>query len=363
MNKYIQEIRKRSQTLLIVEGSHEKNNLFWLIFKCFPELNIDMENVWIYGTNIYQLYEDIEKEYGENWNEEDIDLPYVVSRKKTPSNLRYKNDFTNIILVFDYERHDTFFSERKIVMMQNHFSDMTDMGKLYINYPMIESYQHFKAIPDVNYKDRKISVLLQPGKRYKELVRKESAIQNYVYFPHKLDDLLNKKIGIIDQETRQKCCEEVLDFSDKQHMEERLDQVLQNIPADAHKTTLKYQLKHWIDRANYANKGKTYWQYMRELLVKIIYYNACKANNIQNGVYFVKTEQYRDCFASLDPGIILDKQNKLSSADAGYIWVLNTSVFIVAEYNFSLVEKFGAAPATTTVKGSLQQVITISPKS
>lgn len=91
MNKYIQEIRKRSQTLLIVEGSHEKNNLFWLIFKCFPELNIVwkmfgfMERIYISFTKI------LKNEYGENWNEEDIDLPYVVSRKKTPSNLRYKN--------------------------------------------------------------------------------------------------------------------------------------------------------------------------------------------------------------------------------------------------------------------------------
>ena len=117
MNKYIQEVRRRSQTLLIVEGNHEKNDLFWLIFKSFPELNIDMENVWIYGTNIYQLYDDIEKEYGDNWDEEyvDIDLPYVVSRKKTPNNLRYKNDFTNIILVFDYERHDTFFQKEKLL--------------------------------------------------------------------------------------------------------------------------------------------------------------------------------------------------------------------------------------------------------
>lgn len=353
MNKYIQEVRRRSQTLLIVEGNHEKNDLFWLIFKCFPELNIDMENVWIYGTNIYQFYDDIEKEYGENWDEEDvdIDLPYVVSRKKTPDNLRYKNDFTNIILVFDYERHDTFFSKSKIAMMQKRFSDMTDMGKLYINYPMIESYQHLKTIPDADYKDRKIPVLLQPGKRYKELVRKESVIQPHVYFPHKLDDLLDKHFQITDLGIRQACCEDILNFSDRQNIDERLDQVLQNIPEDPRKKTLKFQLKHWIDRANYANEGKTYWQYMRDLFVKIIYYNICKASNIQKGVYLIKSEQYRESFESLDPGIILDKQNDFSSLDTGYIWVLNTSVFIVADYNFSLVEKFGITATGDDLQG------------
>ncbi|WP_448781965.1 hypothetical protein [Blautia sp.] len=31
---------------------------------------------------------------------------------------RHRNDFTNIILVFDYERHDPAFSEEKILEMQ-----------------------------------------------------------------------------------------------------------------------------------------------------------------------------------------------------------------------------------------------------
>ena len=70
MNSYRGEVRKRSQNLLIVEGHHEKNRLFWLIIKCFPEININMDEIWIYGTNIYQLYNDIVKEYGEECAEE-----------------------------------------------------------------------------------------------------------------------------------------------------------------------------------------------------------------------------------------------------------------------------------------------------
>ena len=114
MNKYQGKVRRRRQNLLIVEGKHEKNKLFWLIFKCFPEMAIDIDDVWIYGTNIYLLYDDIVKEYGEHWVEEndDIDLPFVISKKQFPDRLRYKEDFTNIILVFDYERHDLNFSEK-----------------------------------------------------------------------------------------------------------------------------------------------------------------------------------------------------------------------------------------------------------
>lgn len=35
---------------------------------------------------------------------------------------------------------------------------------------------------------------------------------------------------------------------------------------------------------------------------------------------------------------ILEKQNDFSGVEDGYIWVLNTCVFIVADYNFSLVK-------------------------
>lgn len=45
MNKYEGFDRKRRQNLLIVEGNHEKNKLFRLIFKCFPELDINMDDI------------------------------------------------------------------------------------------------------------------------------------------------------------------------------------------------------------------------------------------------------------------------------------------------------------------------------
>ena len=148
MNNYIGEARKRSQNLLIVEGKHEKDELFKLLFQCFPEMKISRDDIWIYGTNIYMLYDDIVKEYGEQWEKDDIDLPFVISKKQGMVPLRYKEDFTNIMLVFDYERHDTNFSEDKIIRMQKSFMDSTDMGKLYINYPMVESLKYTKQMPD-----------------------------------------------------------------------------------------------------------------------------------------------------------------------------------------------------------------------
>lgn len=122
-------MRKRGQTLLIVEGNHEKNKLFQLIFRSFPELSICMDDVWIYGTNIYVLYDEIVKAYGESWREDDIDLPLLISTQKDGPK-RYKDDFTNIFLVFDYERHDPNFSEQKIHGLQAYFADAYDNSTL-----------------------------------------------------------------------------------------------------------------------------------------------------------------------------------------------------------------------------------------
>lgn len=45
MNEYADETRKRGRSLLVVEGNHERNKLFWLIFQCFPEININMDDI------------------------------------------------------------------------------------------------------------------------------------------------------------------------------------------------------------------------------------------------------------------------------------------------------------------------------
>lgn len=339
MNEYAHEARKRHRTLLIVEGNHEKNKLFWLLFKCFPEIDVDMEDVWIYGTNIYMLYADILKEYGtERLNkEDDIDLPFVISKKQHRDSLCYKEDFTNILLVFDYERHDVNFSESKILEMQKCFCDAADMGKLYLNYPMIESYQHLKAFPDAEYEERKVPVSLQPGKKYKALVGTETVIGKKVKFPQKIGRLLERQLGISDEQTRWEYCNAILSISSEHDVDSRLQELLRNIVEDSRQETIKNKLKDWIIKSGYLHTGQTYWQHMRGIFKTVIYHNICKASKIQNGRYQVGEDSYKACFEQLELTEILKVQNQCSrDADSGYIWVLNTCVFLAADYNFAL---------------------------
>lgn len=337
MNNYAVEARKRNQSLLIVEGKHEKNILFWLIFKCFPEMNIDIDNIWIYGTNIYKLYEDIAREYGNDWAKEnvDIDLPFVISRREQREKFSYKNDFTNIILVFDYERHDPAFSEEKILEMQGYFADSTDMGKLYLNYPMIESYLHLKSIPDEEYMIRKIPVSFQPGSRYKNLVKSESVIERLVEFPHRIDDLLaGERYQVIDAEKRSECCEKILEISDSKQ-EKELEEILHIVEEEKKEKTLRYQLKDWISKMGYTQKNMTYWSYMREIFQEVVCHNIRKAGRVQKD----SERNLKKIFDNLDLSVILNTQNEASADEkVGFIWVLSTCVFLIPDFNFKLVD-------------------------
>lgn len=130
----------------------------------------------------------------------------------------------------------------------------------------------------------------------------------------------------------------ILDFSDAEYVEEELQNILQNVITDDRQKTLKYQLKDWINRVGYVNRRQSYWQFVRDLFIEIIFHNICKANRIQKDVYDIDLEQYRKCFEDLDLVTILKKQNAFSDEETGFIWVLNTCVFVVADYNFSLVQ-------------------------
>ncbi|MEG2094100.1 MAG: hypothetical protein RRY80_07290 [Lachnospiraceae bacterium] len=82
MNKYDWfQPRKRNRNLLIVEGNHEKNKLISILLKVYPRIDIEMKDIVIYHTNIYQLYDEIVKEYDEEWDKDDVDLPLIVGRK------------------------------------------------------------------------------------------------------------------------------------------------------------------------------------------------------------------------------------------------------------------------------------------
>ena len=46
----------------------------------------------------------------------------------------------------------------KITEMASYFVESSDMGKLYLNYPMVEAYYHMKSIPDPEFDSYTVSL-------------------------------------------------------------------------------------------------------------------------------------------------------------------------------------------------------------
>lgn len=183
--------------LLIVEGAKTEPKLFKRIQSLLNVNNEDFEII-SFNTNIYFLYK-IMKSNDFNLNIVDL-LKELHPDKKNILN----NNFIYIYLIFDLDAHHTRKEETrnikevvndnliKINEMINHFNDETDptIGKLYINYPMIESFKDCNSFFDKEYKNTSIDISLLS--RYKEIVSRKK-ISN-IRIEEIKDEELNKLI-------------------------------------------------------------------------------------------------------------------------------------------------------------------------
>ena len=81
-------------------------------------------------------------------------------------------DYNDIFIVFDLDPHAICKEFSKIRALASFFTDSSDMGRLFINYPMMQSYKHLKCLPDTEYIDREVDIT--QIKNYKKLVGQEA---------------------------------------------------------------------------------------------------------------------------------------------------------------------------------------------
>ena len=133
------------------------------IFKKFKEhLGISNETITsVFCKNIYQLFEEIKK---------DDFLDIFMLLKDNPKNENLKNYdrsmFSQIFLFFDYDGHDNYANDNNLIKMLEFFNEETNNGKLYINYPMVESLKHINDFK--TFKDLKVECKINI--KYKNLV-------------------------------------------------------------------------------------------------------------------------------------------------------------------------------------------------
>lgn len=165
-----------SNVLLLFEGAVRENQYYKVIKKALEGKINSNVNFYCYKTNIYVLYDEISKDPS-------LDIVFLLReralKQKDIENYEMLSNtsFGEIYLIFDLDPQDANYSENVIQAMLNLFDNETEHGKLYLNYPMIESFKHFETIPDPNYNSYKIKI--SDCNAYKNIVSKLTCIDDY----------------------------------------------------------------------------------------------------------------------------------------------------------------------------------------
>lgn len=160
-----------NKVLFIVEGdSDEVKFLKNMLEKCFAQQNFQ---IYSYKTNIHVLAQVLYNDYPD-FEDDEIDIKLVLRSSEQNEYKReiLSQEYRDVFLIFDFDpQHDTphFDTVRR---MLSFFSDSTDRGKLFINYPMMQSFKHFCVLPDDTFAYRKVN--REQISHYKELVGNES---------------------------------------------------------------------------------------------------------------------------------------------------------------------------------------------
>lgn len=161
--------------LLIVEGARLEPQFFDQIQKVY---GLSFEIVCV-KNNIYSLY----KRMKEMDFQADIKQILLESTKDEKERARLKERFAYTYLIFDLDVQHTENGEKSKSTLENvnenlkrlqemteYFTDETDptIGKIYINYPMMESFKDCNSFDDEEYLTSRVA--LNDLRKYKELV-------------------------------------------------------------------------------------------------------------------------------------------------------------------------------------------------
>ncbi|MCR5188563.1 MAG: hypothetical protein K6C97_06470, partial [Treponema sp.] len=184
--------------LFIFEGKNDEPRLYKTLKDIFHfELN-EEEILHYYCSNIFSLYDTI-KEYGVfdgSVNLINVLKEEAANHKEVKSDLdriKYSYEVSEIFMFFDYdirkqdEKNKLTIEQQnaKILELFNYFEneslDSERNGiKLFINYPMIESYRFFKKeLPDEDFKNYTFNLMSE--KSFKKIVDEESYYKNLKY--------------------------------------------------------------------------------------------------------------------------------------------------------------------------------------
>jgi len=170
-----------SKILFIVEGENDEVAFVRrLLGKCYANHEYEL---YSYRCNIHVLAQTLFNEYPA-FEEDEADIQLVLKSKETDSKKReiLSQRYRDVFMIFDFEPQHLYPHFDTVMRMLDYFSDSANHGKLFINYPMMQSYKHFARLPDDSFADRKVTI--DDCRSYKYTVGEMSAftdINEYSY--------------------------------------------------------------------------------------------------------------------------------------------------------------------------------------
>ena len=182
------KVIQMGKILLIVEGERTEKRLLNHFYQLYGIENIEIVP---FKTNIYSFYNRLKKDFAHaklSANKLDldlIDLPLFLNsylRLKGDKRLN-EMDFIETILVFDFDPQDPGFSAQVLFDLMRHFSNSTEHGKLYLNYPMVESFKDLKTLEYGDFFDSTVKLAVLKEKigsvnRYKREVDDHTCLKS-----------------------------------------------------------------------------------------------------------------------------------------------------------------------------------------
>ena len=187
--------------LFIFEGKDDKTYFESIKRLFFPEKSDDTF-VCTYNSNIYSLYSKLKKYDALNGMLE-VNTVSVFRRiliekgDYTLKDIR-EDEVSEIYLFFDYDFQENSKTleenNNRLNEMFDYFFDETGNGKLYINYPMVESLRYTSELPDNEFWSYTVTLLKCQEVKFKHLVH------NFSFY--KSNEYLVLSVKLADNEAR-----------------------------------------------------------------------------------------------------------------------------------------------------------------
>lgn len=204
--------------LFILEGSRAEPRFLRKIIT-LTRTN-DGYEFFSYNTNLHRMLSGM---FVGDDIDDDLDfLEYLKSCKTNKDDAGVLDrKFSDIFLIFDMDPHDQNYDPDRVAKALSYFDDSTDNGKLYVNYPMLESFKHIPCLDDLSYLD--VVVHRDDVRRYKELVGIEGS--KLLSDTAKMDEQMLMRIIVLNLIKANKILDYGTDMPDMEHYHNNMSHV------------------------------------------------------------------------------------------------------------------------------------------